>query len=306
MHVISASRRTDIPAFHAEWLYRRIRDGTVRVKSPFGGKNHRVSLVPSDVVAFVFWTKNAAPLLPYLDRIRSLGHCFTFLYTVNNYPKSIEPHVPDLETAISVLGRLSAAFPESIVRWRYDPIVLSDETDEAWHRENFRLLCERMAPFTSECIFSFCDYYRKTIRNMRRCVPGFIEPHEQLRRESAEELAKIASQAGIRLLSCSHDELVSDTIGKAACIDPSVLFKIVDSDERRLAVSKLKKAPSRKQCGCAASRDIGAYDTCGHGCAYCYANSDTGRARSRMEAVTPNHDCLDYSLRGDNECDAVD
>ena len=95
MHVISASRRTDIPAFHADWLMRRIRTGSARVVSPFGGGVHEVSLTSEDVIAIVFWTKNAVPLIPYLDELAALGHCFTFLYSINNYPAFLEPKVPD-------------------------------------------------------------------------------------------------------------------------------------------------------------------------------------------------------------------
>ena len=78
MHVISASRRTDIPAFHADWFMKRIRSGMVGVVSPFGRGISEISLVPEDVSAIVFWTKNAAPILEHLSELQRKGYCFTF------------------------------------------------------------------------------------------------------------------------------------------------------------------------------------------------------------------------------------
>lgn len=297
MHVISASRRTDIPAFHSQWFMNRIRAGTVRVRSPFGGKIFDVPLNPEDVIAIVFWTKNAYPLMTHLKELETRGYCFSFLYTINNYPASLEPGVPDCGHTIKVVRSLREQFPSSIVRWRYDTIVLTDDFDEQWHLENFRVLCELLSPFTSECIFSFCDYYRKTVRNMDRCLPGYRRPDETQCLELAREMAEIASESGITLASCAHDFLVGRGIVKARCIDPEMLLSVVDSENRRNALAKLKRTPTRKDCGCAASRDIGAYDTCSHGCVYCYANADRERARQNMSLISPEDAGLDKSLK---------
>ncbi len=292
MNVISASRRTDIPAFHHQWFMNRVREGYVRVVSPFGGGSHLVSLKPEEVIAIVFWTKDAGPLLPYLGELTDLGHCFTFLYTINGYPRSIEPKVPEQCHTLSVLQSMAKRFPEAIIRWRYDTIVLTDELDRRWHLGNFRNLCERLSSFTDECIISFCDYYRKTIANMNRRVPNHHRPDEAQCRALAEELAAVAAEWSIRVLSCAHEYLVSETIGRSRCIDPAVLAKVVDNPSRSKAVTELKKAPSRNECNCVASKDIGAYDTCGHGCVYCYANSNPERARGNLGLLSVNDDCL--------------
>ncbi len=293
MHVISASRRTDIPAFHAQWFMNRIRAGRVRVLSPFGGGLYDVSLAAEDVIAVVFWTKNAGPMLRFLDELHEKGHCFTFLYTVNNYPASLEPGVPKLGETLEVLDTLVSRFPSCVIRWRYDTIVVTESLNRTWHLNNFSYLCRVIAPYASECIFSFCDYYKKTLRNMDRNVPDYHIPDHALCTEMVEELGHAAAQWGVSLTSCSHDGLVSQTVGKARCVDPSILAKIANSPERLAAVGALKKTPSRKECGCYASRDIGAYDTCGHGCVYCYANNDPVRARRNMARITPNQPCLD-------------
>ncbi|MEW6347541.1 MAG: DUF1848 domain-containing protein [Thermodesulfobacteriota bacterium] len=293
MHVISASRRTDVPAFHARWFMNRIRAGAVSVLSPFGGGLKEVSLAPEDVIAIVFWTKHAGPLLGYLEELQEKGHCFTFLYTVNNYPPQVEPGVPGLTETVRVLETLARRFPTSVIRWRYDTIVLTESLDHCWHLDNFRSLCRLISPYASECIFSFCDYYKKTVRNMTERVPDYQVPDYDLRSTMAEELASIASEWRVSVTSCSHDDLVSGAVGKACCIDPEVLAKVVDSPERVSAVAGLKKTPSRKECGCYASRDIGAYDTCSHGCVYCYANTDPEQARRNMARITPHRSCLD-------------
>ncbi len=293
MNVISASRRTDIPAFHPQWFMNRVREGYVRVISPFGGRQHTVSLKQEEVIAVVFWTKNAGPLVPYLSELIDLGHRFTFLYTINGYPSLIEPEVPEQCHTLGVLESIAKRFPEAIVRWRYDTIVMTDQLDRRWHLANFRNLCERLSPFTTDCIISFCDYYRKTINNMNRRVPDHQRPDETHCSEMAEEMAELAAERSIRVLSCAHEFLVSEWIGRSRCIDPTVLAKVVDTSIRAKAVADLKTAPSRNECNCVASRDIGAYDTCGHGCVYCYANSNPDRARKNLELVSVNGDCLD-------------
>ncbi|MBI5249857.1 MAG: DUF1848 domain-containing protein [Desulfomonile tiedjei] len=298
MHVISASRRTDIPAFHADWFMRRIRDRRVQVLAPFGGGVFEVSLDPSDVIAIVFWTKDAAPILSQLEELVQLGHCFTFLYSINNYPHFLEPNVPPLTHTMKVLEKLAKLLPPYSLRWRYDTIVMTDQLDERWHLNNFRNLCLELAPYTRECIFSFCDYYKKTIRNMKRLVPEFQEPEESRCVEIAVQLANIAESRGIKLKSCAHDFLVSDKIGKSRCIDPGVLLNVVDSQERRSAVERLKFVATRKDCGCAASKDIGAYDSCAHGCVYCYANANADLARRNLMKIDRDQLCLDPKICG--------
>lgn len=293
MQVISASRRTDIPAFHTDWLMRRIRDRRVQVLAPFGGGIYEVSLDPADVIALVFWTKDAAPLLNRLEELVQAGHCFTFLYSINNYPCFVEPNVPSLSHTMQVVEKLAQQYPSCSLRWRYDTIVMTDQLDEQWHLNNFRELCRELAPHTKDCIFSFCDYYRKTIRNMERYVAGFRTPDESQCIRLSHQLACIGDDWGITLKSCAHDFLVSDKVLKARCIDPEVLVQVVDSSERRSAVEKLKFAPTRKHCGCAASKDIGAYDTCGHGCVYCYANANPELAKRNLSLISPGRLCLD-------------
>jgi hypothetical protein len=198
-----------------------------------------------------------------------------------------------LEHTVAVLEALRGKLPGPAVRWRYDTIVFTGSLDRKWHVENFRRVCGVMRAHTDSCIFSFCDYYRKTIRTMDQRVPGYVIPNEQESGTLAEELAEVAEYHGITLASCAHDWLVSGRIRKARCIDPKWLDLVVDTPERTLALQEVRIAPTRKDCGCAASRDIGAYDTCPHGCVYCYANANCDKARQNAARVSVDAYCLD-------------
>ncbi|MEW6276126.1 MAG: DUF1848 family protein [Bacillota bacterium] len=80
--IVSVSRRTDIPAFYGEWFMQRVRQGWAVSCNPFSRRAVRVSLRPENVGAFVFWSKNFGPLLPYLAELKTLGCQMTFLYTI--------------------------------------------------------------------------------------------------------------------------------------------------------------------------------------------------------------------------------
>ena len=128
---------------------------------------------------------------------------------------------------------------------------------------------------------------------MERRVLNHHKPDEPECLDMAAEMAEVAKEQGISLASCAHDFLVSDAVNKARCIDPVFLASVVDSTERKAALASLKTSPTRKDCGCAASRDIGAYDTCAHGCVYCYANSNPELAARNRALIKPDYPCLD-------------
>jgi hypothetical protein len=133
--IISASRRTDIPAFYAEWFIKRIRAGFCIVPNPMNAKQTPIiSLRPEDVDAIVFWSKNPSPLLPYLNELDQRGFNYYFQFTLNDYPRALEPNVPYLNTRLQIFKELSERIGSSRVVWRYDPIVISNFTDYQFHR----------------------------------------------------------------------------------------------------------------------------------------------------------------------------
>ena len=139
--IISASRRTDIPAFYSEWFVNRLQEGYCLVPNPFNPRQvSRISLVPESVDAIVFWSKNPAPMLPFLPMVEDLSYRFYFLFTVNDYPKALEPGLPPLVERISTFVELSQRIGPRCVIWRYDPIILSNRTDASYHRKTFENL----------------------------------------------------------------------------------------------------------------------------------------------------------------------
>ena len=80
--IISASRRTDVPAFYSGWLVGRLNAGYCLVKNPFNPTQiKRVSLLPKDVDGIVLWTKNAAPLLPKISELDNFSYYFQYSIT---------------------------------------------------------------------------------------------------------------------------------------------------------------------------------------------------------------------------------
>jgi hypothetical protein len=166
--IISASRRTDIPAFHSAWFMDCLRQGFVEVKNPYNPDQvSKVSLSPDDVESIVFWTKNPAPLLAHLAEVEKLGHRYSFQFTLNQYPRDLEPGVPELGERIDKFIELSERIGPHNIVWRYDPIILSNKTGADYHRRAFKNLCHKLESRTHRVVVSLIDYYKKTRRNLK-------------------------------------------------------------------------------------------------------------------------------------------
>src|SRR5580658_9366443 len=106
--IISASRRTDIPAFYASWFMNRLRAGFCLVPNPYNPRQtSRVSLVPADVDAIVFWTRNPRPLLPHLRELDERGYRTYFQFTILGYPRALDPRSPSPAAAVEIFQRLA-------------------------------------------------------------------------------------------------------------------------------------------------------------------------------------------------------
>ena len=131
--IISASRRTDIPAFYGEWFMNRVRAGYCMVPNPFN--RHQVttvSLRPEDVDVIVFWTRNPRPLFRYLDELDARGLRFYFQYTILDHPAVLEPGTPAVEMAIRTFRELAA-------RVRGEAGDLALRSDRAEQRDRRRI-----------------------------------------------------------------------------------------------------------------------------------------------------------------------
>lgn len=274
--IISVSRRTDIPAFYADWFMRRLKEGFAGVVNPFGGQKYIVSLKQEDVVVFVFWSKNFTPFLENLKIIDRLGYKFYFNYTVTALPPVFESNL-DKQAAIAALKQLSREYSPRHINWRFDPIIMSDVCGRDFYIRSFEKLASEFEGIVKRCYFSFVVEYDKVKRNFaeltKQKAVKIIDCSYDLKIELANELAEIAHQYGIEMFSCCGDYLVNEKIKKAHCIDGNIIEQLFSPGS-----FPYSDKPTRKQCGCTESTDIGAYDTCPHGCVYCYANANKQKA----------------------------
>ncbi len=277
--IISASRRTDIPACYPQWFISRVQAGWVRCYHPFTGAEQTIPLSPEQVVAFVFWTHNCAPFLPHLEVLDRLGYTYYFLHTLTALPKALEPGLPEAALVLSAMRRLARRLGAHRLHWRYDPIVITKDLHESYHLRTFRRLARVLQGSTDRAIVSFVYPYARVMRRLGRAQVGWQDPPPDRKSELIGRLADIAEEYGMRLAACCPNYPIPAKVQKAHCIDAGVLRLLrPDLD------CPFPLAATRAGCGCARSVDIGAYDTCGHGCLYCYATSRPLLAKRRWQA----------------------
>ena len=288
--ILSASRRTDIPAFYSEWFMRRVEAGFCMVPNPRNPKQvARVSLRPEDVDAIVFWSKNPRPMIPHVESLEKRGFRFYFQYTLNDYPLAFEPRVPPLADRISAFKQLSQMIGAEKCVWRYDPIIISNVTDFQYHRERFDGLCTALEGYTKRLVISILDHYKYSDRRLASLEPDGIilekEPteHPELR-PFLKGLADRARQAGLAIFSCAEKQDYSSLgIQPGSCIDGELIRKLWGSDHC------WKRAKGqREDCNCVESRDLGTSESCQHGCLYCYGIWSMKSARKNYESHRPD------------------
>ena len=284
--VISASRRTDIPAFYADWLLHRLAEGFCDVQHPYTKKWFRVPLATGDVGAIVFWSKNYAPLLPKLDAVERTTRNLFFHFTITGN-RDLELRVPDFCDAAGDYIHLAKRYSPDHLIWRFDPICITDKLPFEVYEERFTACAELLKGHATSCIISFAHPYRKMTRNLEKYTAHSLVPvSADDQKVFADRLGRRAAGCGIRLFACCNDHLLSEAVGKARCIDGARLSLLFG------AALDTRSASSRKECGCTRSIDIGAYDTCGHGCVYCYANTDQEKASRASAAIDPTSPAL--------------
>ena len=264
--IISASRRTDIPTYYADWLFNRLKEEYVLVRNPMNiHQIGKISLAPEVVDGIVFWTKNPIPLLDRLSELDKYNYYFQF--TLNAYGKDVEPNIPSKnDVIIPAFQQLSKIIGRERIIWRYDPIFFNEYYTMEYHCKYFRMLAERLGPYTEKCTVSFLDLYRNTARNTK---PLNIQPETREQQiEIMQRFLKIADEYGLYIDTCAEEiDLEKFGIAHAHCIDKKRFEQI---GKYKLSVEK--DPNQRPECGCIASIDIGTYNTCKNGCLYCYAN----------------------------------
>lgn len=285
--IISVSRRTDIPAFYSEWFYNRIKEGFVYVKNPMNPKQiSKILLTPEVVDCIVFWTKNPKPMLHNLAVIDDLGIPYYFQFTLNSYNQDIETNVPLKKGIIDTFKNLSEKIGRNRVIWRYDPILITEEVSLDYHKKYFEYIASKLHEHTNKCIISFIDFYKKCQRNLKPVNP--IDFGDEIKRQLAESIQSIATKYDLKVETCSEDiELSSIGISHGKCIDDKLVEELCRG---KIKIDKDKN--QREACGCVTSIDIGAYNTCKHGCLYCYANYNKEIVQKNAEKHNPSSPLL--------------
>jgi hypothetical protein len=277
--IISCSRRTDIPALQMNWVLDRMRTGCVEVTNPFNRKQkYRISLKPSDVRCWVWWSKNFKPWIEAYHRKPGFfkaykGHYFQF--TINS-PSELEKGITiTLEDRLKQLGWLIEEFGLPGVNYRFDPIIFYRKANSREIKNNldkFEFIISNVATLgIKEMIFSFATIYPKVMNRMRARGYLPIELDVRKKKEILRNLLPICKNHNIEVSACCQPELIGfQGIHQAHCIDANKIENIIKEP-----LQKMRDSGQRKDCGCHQSKDIGGYTgifKCQHNCAYCYAS----------------------------------
>jgi hypothetical protein len=302
--IVSASRRTDIPARYLDWLMGRLAAGYCLVRSPYSAASlRRVELDPSGVECLVFWTRDPRALAARAAEIELMGFRFYVHVTLCAYPRSVEPSGLGIEAGVDALRELADAVGPERSLWRYDPVFVADGLDADFHRAAFGRISAALEGATRRVTLSLLDEYAGTAARLARSgFPGAVfgsprgrpggaagdegrageprlppEPYPAL----LADLAAMARSRGMEPVACAEDfDLEPYGIGRASCVDSSLISKLRGEPP----ADRGRDKGQRLGCGCAPSVDIGAYGTCPALCAYCYANRGPGRPVPRGPA----------------------
>jgi len=285
--IISASRRTDIPAYYSEWLVNRLRAGFVFTRNPM---NHaqvsRVRLSPEVVDCIVFWTKDPENMMDKLHSIDDMGYRYYFQFTLTPYGKAIEPGLRDKSEIIETFKKLSNRIGSHRVLWRYDPIILNKDMTVRYHRQSFEALCEELGGYTDVCTISFVDIYAKLATAVKAGIVREISEGEIT--ELAGLLAQTGRSCGIEVRACCEKtDLSAYGIRPASCIDKETVERVCG-----YSIKAARDTNQRPGCGCIQSIDIGSYNTCRNGCLYCYANYSPKAVIKSLSSHDPRSEIL--------------
>lgn len=297
--IISASRRTDIPACYSDWFMNRIRAGFFHRVNPFNSRQVTgFSLQPEHVDAICFWTKHPRPLMRHLDELDRRGFNYYFQFTLNPYGREFEPQVPPLAERIAAFTELAGRIGPRRVIWRYDPVILSSATPVVWHLQQVEEIAGQLASATRRLVFSFHDSYGKGQGRLHAALQGTgIMLEDITAAQKADDLQTLvrgfktaADRHNLDLLSCSEElDLSAIGVEHGACIDGQLIRALFGGQP-----SAVKDKNQRQACGCVESVDMGSYNSCRFRCSYCYANFNAGM----IESNAARHDPQSPSLLG--------
>ncbi len=265
--ILNTGQRTDIPAFYSEWFMNRVREGYVMVRNPYNQSAVTRFEIRPDIVDMIgFCSKNPIPMLPHIAELNERGFAQYWQVTITAYGRDIEPGVPDKREIVAAFQKLSALAGKDRIVWRYDPIFLDSKYTADYHCRAFETLARALSGWTDYCVISFIDIYPKVRRNF----PEAREMTEQEKTALGKDLIAIAAANKITIRTCGEGDFLSAYGAECGgCMTPAIYEKALGQP-----LNFPKFTPSRSECACYLSCDIGAYSSCRHYCRYCYANSD--------------------------------
>lgn len=329
--IVSASRSTDIPAFYADWFFKRLEIGYSAWTNPFNGVKSYVSYDKTRFV--VFWSKNPRPLLNHLDELKKRGIGCYIQYSLNDYEEEkLERGVPPIAERIDTFKKLVDALGFGSVIWRFDPLMLTDDIDIYKLLKKIENIGDQLKGYTEKLVFSFADIalYRKVKSNLEANGIPYHEWTEEQMKDFAYRLVELNKRKGwnYKLATCGEKGRYPG-IEPNHCIDDELIIRRAYHDKELMAFLKASIKPMPKRdlfgeseplpadaiilgngqyatrgdnrdkgqrefCGCMKSKDIGEYNTCVHLCEYCYANSskETALANWKQHLNNPNGETI--------------
>ncbi|MCQ2306775.1 MAG: DUF1848 domain-containing protein [Bacteroidales bacterium] len=329
--IVSASRSTDIPAFYADWFFKRLEIGYSAWTNPFNGVKSYVSY--SQTRFIVFWSKNPRPLLNHLNELNERGIGCYIQYSLNDYEEEkLERGVPPIAERIDTFKKLVDALGFGGVIWRFDPLMLTDDIDIEKLLRKIENIGDQLKGYTEKLVFSFADIalYRKVKSNLEANGIPYHEWTEEQMKNFAGRLVELNKRKGwnYKLATCGEKGRYPG-IEPNHCIDDELIIRRAYHDKELMAFLKASIKPMPKRdlfgeseplpadaiilgngqyatrgdnrdkgqrefCGCMKSKDIGEYNTCVHLCEYCYANSskETALANWKQHLNNPNGETI--------------
>ena len=262
--IYSASRRTDLPAAHPDWLAARLsRSRTLD--------------------AVVYWTKHPTALVEHPGLVGALERWPSVVQlTVTGLAGTPwEPGTPPLSAWRDDLAELARRLPAGAIQWRFDPIVTPAADLAAARREvkeRFLRTLEGVARALGDVDRVTVSFYQPYRHAAARIAAAGLAPRRWSVAERCDllvELRRAWNAPRGRFGICCHPGWrgLAGIIPaeSAACVSAERFDRLYGT---RLGPG-VKDPGQRPACDCSRSTDIGDYGrACLHGCVYCYAARD--------------------------------
>jgi len=278
--VISASRRTDIPAFYMDDVVEALKKKQIDVSALCKTQHTLVSLDPKIVKMIVWWSKDYSNWIEKYKENKKLFdkyyHMFNFTLTGGD---ELETGIGStLDERFDQVKYLSKHFSPKSIIIRFDPIVYYKIIGKDKILNNmgkFEEIMKTISKFgIDRIVFSFCIAYPKVVNRFKKRGKVLVELSVEKKKEIIDDMIKICDGFNIRLETCCNTGLVGykKKVFASACVNGDIIEELIGEKLEK----NTKDKAQRKECNCCVSKDIGSYMMkCKHNCDYCYAHPDS-------------------------------